>query len=179
MFQIPKRNKIQNKFTSAQLLALKKEFAADRYISRERKLDLSQEIGLTERQIKAWYANRRSAEKQPKYIKIRQTKTSICESESTNSSNNDGKFNESANDRNYRVNGIGNNFENGFEPIFNFNFEEDYDNNFNKFFDTYLGNFNSSFDITFNLENDHYPGLDSSNSLDYYTQSEQSTIKNT
>lgn len=174
---MPKRNTNQTKFTSTQILALKKEFAADRYISKQRKLELSQEIGLTERQIKSWYSNRRASAKKSK--NQNNGKTLICEPESTNSSNDDGKINEGANDHNYHANGIGNNFENSIGPIFNFNLEEDFDNSFNKFFDTYLGNnFDSCFDINFNLDNENYPALNSSNNLDYYTEPEQSTIKN-
>eukprot|EP00095_Tigriopus_kingsejongensis_P006131 maker-scaffold98_size375582-snap-gene-2.36 protein:Tk06131 transcript:maker-scaffold98_size375582-snap-gene-2.36-mRNA-1 annotation:"homeobox protein engrailed-2b-like" len=47
-------------FDSAQLHRLKKEFEANRYLTEERRKNLSQELGLNENQIKIWFQNKRA-----------------------------------------------------------------------------------------------------------------------
>eukprot|EP00795_Rhopilema_esculentum_P011969 gene11969-2551_t len=57
----PKRRRTS--YTRRQLLEMDKEFKANRYITRERRIELSMALGLTERQIKTWFQNRRMKQK--------------------------------------------------------------------------------------------------------------------
>lgn len=46
-------------YTSHQLVELEEEFTSNRYLCRTRRIELSQRLTLTERQIKIWFQNRR------------------------------------------------------------------------------------------------------------------------
>lgn len=64
-------------FTNKQLLALEAEFSAGRFISRTRRIVLSEELVLPENQIKVWFQNRRAKfNKNRKNIDMTQKSTS-------------------------------------------------------------------------------------------------------
>lgn len=47
-------------FNQEQLAILKKEFAANQYLTEERRISLSSTLGLNESQIKIWFQNKRA-----------------------------------------------------------------------------------------------------------------------
>lgn len=53
----PKRTR--QSYTRQQTLELEQEFHSNRYLSRGRRIEIAHSLGLTERQIKIWFQNRR------------------------------------------------------------------------------------------------------------------------
>ena len=51
--------RMRTAFTSRQLLELERQFAANMYLSRLRRIEISEFLRLSEKQIKIWFQNRR------------------------------------------------------------------------------------------------------------------------
>ncbi|XP_029170910.1 probable serine/threonine-protein kinase DDB_G0267686 [Nylanderia fulva] len=68
-----KAKRTRTAYTSSQLLELEKEFTTGQYLCRSRRIKISQNLKLTEKQIKVWFQNRRMKNKKEENAKSKKS----------------------------------------------------------------------------------------------------------
>ena len=61
------REKYRTVYNEWQKMQLEKHYTTNTYISESQKLDIAQDVGLSERQVKIWFQNRRAKDRRQKY----------------------------------------------------------------------------------------------------------------
>lgn len=88
----PNGKRARTAYTSSQLVELEREFHRSKYLCRPRRIQMAQNLSLTERQIKIWFQNRRMKFKKEEKNKVVTPKSSPNETSSmspqSSSSNN-------------------------------------------------------------------------------------------
>ena len=61
------REKYRTVYNERQKMQLEEQYIANTYISAQQKADIARDIGLSERQVKIWFQNRRAKDRRQKY----------------------------------------------------------------------------------------------------------------
>lgn len=61
------REKYRTVYNERQKIQLEEQYLANTYISAEQKAKIARDVGLTERQVKIWFQNRRAKDRRQKY----------------------------------------------------------------------------------------------------------------
>jgi len=61
------REKYRTVYSERQKTQLEQQYVANTYISATQKADIARQVGLTERQVKIWFQNRRAKDRRQKY----------------------------------------------------------------------------------------------------------------